>query len=77
MGTPLIASNSMGLREMIADTPVKVCASEDINSLTEQMRSCISNNNVDIFQRFIPEARQRYNVAKTAQELLKFIDTLY
>ena len=76
MGTPVIASDCIGLRETVADTPTMVFASEDVKGLSELMLGCMQNNSVDTFQRFASAARARYDVSKSASELVKFIENM-
>jgi glycosyltransferase involved in cell wall biosynthesis len=76
MGTPLIASDCIGLQETVDNTPAMVFSSENVNSLVELMLVCMQNNNIRAFRQFIPEARSRYDVEKSAQELVKLIENL-
>ena len=76
MGTPLIASDCMGLRETIADTPTFVFPSEDLGSLVAVMRGCLADNKRNTFQKFIPVARSRFDVSNSAEMLCRYIGNL-
>lgn len=76
MGTPLIASNCIGLREAVIDTPTMVFSSENVSELVELMLCCMQNNDKKVFQKFSYKARERYNVANSAKELVRFIENL-
>lgn len=76
MGCPLIASDCMGLREVVSDTPTMVFASENVNSLVELMHSCILNINRIIFDNFAHKAKERYDVTYSVQKLLQCIDQM-
>jgi len=76
MGTPLIASDCMGLREAVAHTPAKVFASGDVTCLAEIMLGYMQNNNIESYQQFVPTARARYDVSHSARELVEFIEII-
>jgi glycosyltransferase involved in cell wall biosynthesis len=76
MGTPLIASGCIGLRETITDTPAMVFSSENVNALAEVMFGCLQNNHSEVFQKFVPKARALFDVTKSAQELVEFIEKM-
>lgn len=76
MGTPLIASDCLGLRETVANTPTMVFSSENVNSLVEIMLVCMQNNRTDVFQKFVPNANARYDVSISSQELVSVINNL-
>ncbi|WP_306549712.1 glycosyltransferase family 4 protein [Desulfobulbus sp.] len=73
MGAPLIASDCIGLRETVAETPAKVFQSENVVALTDLMLDSICNNPSEIFRDFIPEARARYDVNLSSVKLLHLI----
>ena len=76
MGTPLIVSNCMGLRETVADTPAMVFPSENLSSLVNLMIGAMQDNNATNFHQFVPVARTRYDVEKSAAEFVQFIENL-
>jgi glycosyltransferase involved in cell wall biosynthesis len=76
MGTPLIASNCIGTREIIADTPVFVIEEENLGQLVDKMSDCMLNNRLESFQVFRTEARKRFDVAFAAQRLVQFIQNM-
>jgi len=76
LGIPLIASNCIGLREVIKDTPTHVFPSESLDGLINVMEMCLHDNNYEAFQKYTPIARQRYDVRNSATELVNYIDKL-
>lgn len=73
MGTPLITSDCIGLREVVAGTPAMVFKSEDIRQMVAQMQQCLGNNKRLIFSAYAAEARKRFDVARSAETLVRFI----
>lgn len=76
MGTPLIASDCLGLRETVADTPTKMFMSESVNDLVECMFASIQDPQTAVFRCFAPVACERYDVAKSAKMLTQFIGNM-
>lgn len=76
MGTPLIASDCMGLRETISATPAMIFTSEDVAKLADVMRTCMVDNKADDFKSFIPSARKRYDVFNSSQQLVQLIESI-
>ena len=74
MGTPVIASDCIGLQETVANTPAMMFSSENVNDLVKLMFACMKSNSLEVFQHFIPSARARYDIAKSAQKLVAFIE---
>ena len=60
----------------MADTPALVFPAEDVEQLAEQMLLCMQNNSIELYQNFVPEARARYDVARSAQMLIEFIENV-
>lgn len=73
MGTPLIASDCIGLRETTANTPAITFQSDNLDQLIEKMRTCMQNSNIPAFQQFAPLARRKFDVANSAKQLSGFI----
>jgi glycosyltransferase involved in cell wall biosynthesis len=76
MGTPLMASNCIGTREIIADTPTFVIEEENLGQLVDRMSDCMLNNRLESFQAFRTEALKRFDVASSTQRLVQFIQTM-
>jgi len=76
MGTPLIASGCVGLRETIADTPTFVFPSENVGRLADLMLACLQNRNSEVFKQFMSVARTRFDVANSAEKLTEFIENM-
>ncbi len=76
MGIPLIASNCIGLRETVADTPAEVFASEDVNDLLQAMLRTLKNCRIDDFKEYMPVARQRFDVTTSTKKLIRVIEEI-
>lgn len=76
MGTPLIASNCIGLREITVNTPTITFESENLEQLIEKMHACMQNSTITEFQQFAPSARQMFDVSHSAKQLSGFIQEL-
>jgi glycosyltransferase involved in cell wall biosynthesis len=73
MGTPLVTSDCIGLRETVAETPAKVFPSENVAALISLMLESIHDNPVEVFRNFMPVARARYDVKLSSEKLLQLI----
>ncbi|MFH0788946.1 MAG: glycosyltransferase family 4 protein [Pseudomonadota bacterium] len=75
VGCPVIASDCIGLREVIHNTPARVVRQRDSVSLAVALREFMDSP--EIFKKrakeFVPEARSRFDSRKTAAQL----DTLF
>lgn len=76
MGTPLIASDCIGLRETVSETPTMVFPAENMCKLLELMSQCLINDNREEFKQFIPQAKDRYDVVNSTQQLAQLIQEL-
>lgn len=76
MGTPLIASDCIGLRETVAGTPAMVFPTEDVTSLVANMRKCMDNDSTAEFKSFRPHAIERFEVANSARQLVNLIEAI-
>jgi len=73
-GRPLIASDCLGLRETVRDTPATVFRSEDAAALAGALEASMTEPCAEKFLRFKPKARARFDVAASAQKLVQLID---
>lgn len=64
-GTPLIASDCIGLREVVADTPAWVVPQADGRALAEALRQVAADNRRAEFGAYASQAAQRFDVATT------------
>ncbi|TSK05914.1 MAG: glycosyltransferase family 4 protein [Geobacter sp.] len=72
-GTPLVASNCIGLKEVVVDTPAYIVEAGDAKALADGIEYFIHTDRTDQFRKFKREARGRFDVGKQAariQELL-------
>lgn len=65
MGIPLIASNCIGLREVVHNTPALVFESGDTHALSECLGRACSESLQERFTAFMPEACNRFDVSHT------------
>lgn len=76
MGTPVIASDCMGLRETVDGTPARVFASGDASALADLMLEAMQHNSKPVFQTYMTEARQRYDIQHAALQLVGIIQRI-
>jgi glycosyltransferase involved in cell wall biosynthesis len=60
-GTPLVASNCIGLRETVEDTPARVAQFGDAESLAQAMAEEISASSKEAASKFMLEAARRFD----------------
>jgi len=72
-GVPLLASDCIGLKEAVNNTPTFHFHSDDAVDLATTIRNWLANQRKDEFGNFTKEAAERYDVKKTAAGL----QTLY
>jgi glycosyltransferase involved in cell wall biosynthesis len=67
-GCPLIATDCIGLREVVRDTPALVAAADDPASLAQQMKRAMDREGTlrAAFLDFAPLAGERFDVRRTA-----------
>lgn len=68
-GTPLIASNCIGLREVVRNTPAYVVEKADSHSLSMALLSEMEYSRKVDFQNYKSKAAEKYNVKKTSNLL--------
>ncbi|MBQ1783461.1 MAG: glycosyltransferase family 4 protein [Gammaproteobacteria bacterium] len=68
-GTPLIASNCIGLREVVADTPAWVVPQADGEALANALREVARDSRRAVFENYAPKAAQRFDVTTTRSGL--------
>ena len=75
-GMPLVASNCIGLREVVQDTPTVVVQAGDSNSLADGIRFCMEHDIRQKFMEYAPIAAKRYDVEKTSSALYALIKNI-
>ncbi len=65
-GTPIIPSDCIGLREVVAGTPARTFPSGQATALAERLAQEMARPSREEFRRFVPSARQRFAVEQTA-----------
>ncbi len=68
-GTPLIASNCIGLREVVAGTPAWVVAQADAKALANALQAVAADDRRAEFTAYAAEAATRFDVARTRAQL--------
>lgn len=71
-GRPLIASNCIGLKEVVADSPAMVFQAGSLDGLLEKIRLFSANQNAFQLEsdRFRQEAASRFDVSQTSSKLV-------
>lgn len=67
VGTPLLASDCIGLREVVAGTPARVAAAGDAAAWADALRAAIDDPGREAARGFAPEARRRFDAAASAR----------
>lgn len=68
-GTPLIATNCIGLREILNDTPAEIVAPGDSVALASAIRNFMANSPKVTFESFAPFARARFSSERPSRAL--------
>ena len=69
-GTPLIATDCIGLREVIEGTPARIIKPRDSHALANALLQELSDDSsVSTTKKYIEQAKVRYDVKKQAQEI--------
>ncbi|TAK05931.1 MAG: glycosyltransferase family 1 protein [Candidatus Manganitrophaceae bacterium] len=68
-GTPIIASDCVGLREVLRGTPARMVKAGDPKDLANAILDMRANPERERFIRFIPEVVKRFDVGVTAEKL--------
>ncbi|APE02665.1 hypothetical protein BM526_12880 [Alteromonas mediterranea] len=76
VGTPVLASDCIGLNEMIKDTPAVNFKSQDTIDLREKLLSMLDEQNKPAFISFKEVARKRFDVKLAAKQLSELYKTL-
>jgi glycosyltransferase involved in cell wall biosynthesis len=75
-GVPIIASDCIGLREAVRDTPAIVIPSKNSTALAEAIHNMMQYPSRNAFQDFKTKAIERYDVRKTSKEVEKLFESL-
>jgi glycosyltransferase involved in cell wall biosynthesis len=75
-GTPLIASDCIGLRETVADTPAIVFPSQNVVALAEAIKVARDSDLKECFRKFMHRAQERYDVRKTALAVERLFESV-
>lgn len=75
-GTPLIASDCIGLRETVAGTPAIVFSSQNAAALAQAIRVARESDLKETFGDYAQQAQERYDVRKTALAVEKLFEDL-
>jgi glycosyltransferase involved in cell wall biosynthesis len=75
-GVPVLGSDCIGLREVLADTPSVMVPAADPKALAEALKAAIDTPCTQAARAFAPEARRRFDVRPRAGKLLALFDEL-
>jgi glycosyltransferase involved in cell wall biosynthesis len=75
LGTPVIGTNAIGIREVLADTPAIIVEKGNPESLAEAISKIPGSDLKSRAEQFIPNAIERFDNNKSAQELLRLINS--
>lgn len=75
-GTPLIATNCIGLRCVVADTPTRVIEPYSPEQLADAIQQELAAPSTEQFSRFQNIAVERFNLVRPAQELHHYYQQL-
>jgi glycosyltransferase involved in cell wall biosynthesis len=75
-GTPLIATNCIGLREVVLNTPALVISPKDGNALAVGIESFMKDDRTEIFKQYSLEARKEFDVKTQAKQIRDIIINL-
>src|SRR6185503_12814399 len=67
VGTPLLASDCIGLREVVADTPARIAKAGDAAAWAEALRAAIDDPGREAARGFAPRARRRFDAEASAR----------
>lgn len=77
LGIPIIASNCIGLREVIKETPAIIIPVKDPVALVEAIESVRLHPPAEFFHQFKKKALEKYDVRKTSDQLAALFESLY
>lgn len=75
-GLPLIASDCIGLREVLRDTPAIVVPGGDPEGLARAMEGFLGRDYRPAFTAFRQEAAERFDVRRTAKKVVELFDCM-
>lgn len=73
-GVPLVASDCIGLREVIEDTPALVFRNGDARGLAAALRRVLDGGEAGRFREFRDRAAERFDVRRTAVRVRELFD---
>jgi glycosyltransferase involved in cell wall biosynthesis len=74
LGVPVLGSDCIGLREVLRGTPSVMVPPGDPAALADALARAIEHPWKDQAQAYAPTARQRFDVRRTAQQLLELFE---
>jgi glycosyltransferase involved in cell wall biosynthesis len=76
VGVPVLGSNCIGLREVLRDTPSVMVRADDAGTWAAALHRAIVAPWTDAAGAFAPQARARFDVSRSAGQLLQLFDDL-
>lgn len=75
-GTPVLGTNCIGLREVLSGTPATVVNAADPQALAAAIRERMQHPQRAEAAAYVPEARRRFDVSRTAERLRNLFETV-
>jgi glycosyltransferase involved in cell wall biosynthesis len=76
VGVPVLGSDCIGLREVLRGTPSVVVPAGDVTAWATALRLAIAAPWAEEARAFVPEARKRFDVTRSAEQLRRVFDEL-
>jgi len=74
LGVPLIASDCIGLREVVANTPARIFQAGNASDLAKAIRTEMADPSGSRARAFVGEAQRRFDVRDTARKVDQLFD---
>jgi glycosyltransferase involved in cell wall biosynthesis len=76
VGTPILGTDCIGLREVLTDTPSAMVPAGDSRALAQALKAAIEDPTSETARRFAPEARRRFEVNSSSARLAQLFRQL-
>lgn len=76
LGVPIIASNCVGLREVVAETPAFVVKPRNAEQLADAIEKCMKKDHLPSYETYKHTARERFDCKHTAQQLISVYENM-
>jgi glycosyltransferase involved in cell wall biosynthesis len=76
MGVPVLGSDCIGLREVLRGTPSRTVLAANADALASALAEAVGSPWREAARRFVPEARERFDVRPFAKTLAGLYESL-